>query len=78
MQPIQLLVHRVIAKPGGGAVLHQPPSRAERVVLAVLLPVLRRLSARLIGRGFRPERLAASAGRRRSARSPDAAHMPIP
>ena len=78
MQPIQLLVHRVIAKPGGGAVLHQPPSRAERVVLAVLLPVLRRLSARLIGRGFRPERLAASAGRRRTAGIPDATRLPIP
>jgi len=58
MQPIQLTLHRVIAKPGGGAFLHNPMRWRERAIARVLLPVLRRVSARIIGRGFRPERIS--------------------
>jgi 2-polyprenyl-6-methoxyphenol hydroxylase-like FAD-dependent oxidoreductase len=57
MQPIQLQVHRVIARPGGGANIPNPFPRGLRVVLAVALPVVRRLTARLVGRGLRPERI---------------------
>jgi 2-polyprenyl-6-methoxyphenol hydroxylase-like FAD-dependent oxidoreductase len=57
MQPIQLTLHRVIARPGGGGFV---PSRMpwwQRAVAYLMLPVLRRVMARLVGRGFRPERL---------------------
>jgi 2-polyprenyl-6-methoxyphenol hydroxylase-like FAD-dependent oxidoreductase len=57
MQPIQLKLHELIAKPGGGAILHDPMRWWESAAAAVLLPVLRRLTARMVGRGFRPERL---------------------
>ena len=57
MQPVQLALHNVIARPGGGAFLHHPMRWHERAIAAALLPVLRRLSARMIGRGFRPERI---------------------
>ncbi len=59
MQPIQLRLHRIIAKPGGGGLLPNPMALWQRTVAALLLPVLRRVSARLIGRGFRPERISA-------------------
>ena len=57
MQPIQLALHRAVAKPGGGAFVHNPMLRRERAIAAVLLPVFRRAAARMVGRGFRPERL---------------------
>jgi len=57
MQPIQLKLHDMIAKPGGGGFLHSPMLWWERAIAAVLLPLLRRLSARMVGRGFRPERI---------------------
>lgn len=57
MQPIQLTLHRVIARPGGGAFLPRPMKPWQRAVATVLLPVLRRVMARVVGRGFRPERL---------------------
>ncbi|HEU0205301.1 MAG TPA: FAD-dependent oxidoreductase [Pseudolysinimonas sp.] len=59
MQRIQLALHRTIAK-GGAQLLHAPPTRRERVLLANLLPVLRPLAVRLIGYGFRPERIDAA------------------
>jgi len=55
MQPIQLRLHDVIAKPGGGAFLAVPMHWWQRAAAAVLLPILRRVSARIVGRGFRPE-----------------------
>jgi 2-polyprenyl-6-methoxyphenol hydroxylase-like FAD-dependent oxidoreductase len=57
MQPIQVRLHRVIAKPGGGRFLRYPMPRWQRAVAAVMLPVLRRVMARVVGRGFRPETL---------------------
>jgi 2-polyprenyl-6-methoxyphenol hydroxylase-like FAD-dependent oxidoreductase len=58
MQPIQLRLHTVIAKPGGGSFLHNPMPWWQRAIAAVLLPVLRHVLARIVGRGFRPERLS--------------------
>lgn len=55
MQPIQLRLHDVIAKPGGGGFLPDPMRWWQRALAAVLLPVLRQISARVVGRGFRPE-----------------------
>ncbi|GAA3728827.1 FAD-dependent oxidoreductase [Leifsonia bigeumensis] len=55
MQPIQLRLHNVIAKPGGGGFLANPMRWWQRAAAAVLLPILRRISARIVGRGFRPE-----------------------
>lgn len=55
MQPLQLRLHAIIAKPGGGGFLANPMPWWQRVVTAILLPVLRRVTARVVGRGFRPE-----------------------
>jgi len=55
MQPIQLRLHDAVAKPGGGAFLADPMRWWQRAIATVLLPILRRLSARVVGRGFRPE-----------------------
>ena len=57
MQPIQLRLHAVIAKPGGGGFLANPMRWWQRATAAVLLPILRRVTARMVGRGFRPERI---------------------
>jgi len=59
MQRIQLALHRTIAK-GGAQLLHAPPTLRERVLLANLLPILKPLAVRLIGFGFRPERIDAA------------------
>jgi hypothetical protein len=56
MQRIQLAVHRTIGK-GGARLLHAPPTLRERVLLANLLPIIKPLAVRLIGYGFRPERI---------------------
>jgi hypothetical protein len=58
MQRIQLALHRTIAR-GGAQLLHAPPTLRERILLANLLPVIRPLAVRLIGYGFRPERIDA-------------------
>ncbi|HEU5043208.1 MAG TPA: FAD-dependent oxidoreductase [Nocardioidaceae bacterium] len=55
MQPLQLRLHAMIAKPGGGGFLANPMPWWQRAVVAIALPVLRRVTARLVGRGFRPE-----------------------
>jgi 2-polyprenyl-6-methoxyphenol hydroxylase-like FAD-dependent oxidoreductase len=55
MQPLQLRLHDVIAKPGGGAFLANPMRWWQRAIATVLLPILRQISARIVGRGFRPE-----------------------
>ncbi len=57
MQPLQLTLHRVIARPGGGGFLPNPMKPWQRVLVAMVLPVIRRVLPRLVGRGFRPERL---------------------
>ncbi|MEF2976105.1 FAD-dependent oxidoreductase [Subtercola sp. YIM 133946] len=57
MQRMQRGVHRVLGTGAGLRVLHNPPTAVERAVLRVLLPVIRPVAARLVGYGFRPERL---------------------
>jgi len=59
MQRIQLALHRTIAK-GGIRLLHAPPTLRERILLANLLPILKPLAVRLVGFGFRPERVDAA------------------
>ena len=55
MQPLQLRLHAMIAKPGGGGFLADPMRWWQLAIAAVLLPVMRRVTARIVGRGFRPE-----------------------
>ncbi|HEX5395825.1 MAG TPA: FAD-dependent oxidoreductase [Candidatus Limnocylindria bacterium] len=55
MQPLQLRLHAMIAKPGGGGFLANPMPWWQRAVTASALPILRRVTARMVGRGFRPE-----------------------
>jgi 2-polyprenyl-6-methoxyphenol hydroxylase-like FAD-dependent oxidoreductase len=57
MQTLQRMIHRTIATGRGIRVLHNPPTRRERAVLRLVIPVMRPLAARVIGYGFRPERL---------------------
>ncbi|HEY4267729.1 MAG TPA: FAD-dependent oxidoreductase [Galbitalea sp.] len=55
MQSLQLRAHAFVGHPGGGANL--PSAGRLRVVLKVVIPPLRFVIARVIGRGFRPERI---------------------
>ncbi len=55
MQPLQLRLHDIIAKPGGGGFLPDPMRWWQRALAAILLPVVRGVTARIVGRGFRPE-----------------------
>ncbi len=57
MQGIQLRVHRVIARSGGGAILPNPMPAPLRWALRAVMPLVQLLTARMIGRGFRPEHL---------------------
>lgn len=57
MQPLQLRLHKVIAKPGGGAFLANPMRWWQGAIAAVVLPILRRVTAKIVGRGFRPEKI---------------------
>jgi hypothetical protein len=56
MQRFQQVVHRAIGRPRAG-ILHNPPRRRERIVLRITIPIARRLLPRLVGHGFRPERI---------------------
>ena len=58
MQRIQVTMHRAIGS--GRALVHDPPNRFERTVPRVVLNTVRPLTARLIGYGFRPERISAA------------------
>ncbi|WP_308466898.1 FAD-dependent oxidoreductase [Rathayibacter soli] len=58
MQALQIAAHDSFAKPGGGAILPDPVPRATGVALAAAMPVVQRLAARIVGRGFVPEHLA--------------------
>jgi 2-polyprenyl-6-methoxyphenol hydroxylase-like FAD-dependent oxidoreductase len=58
MQAAQVQVHQRLAKPGGGAILPNPVPRSARIALAAAMPVVQRVAARIIGRGFTPEHLA--------------------
>jgi 2-polyprenyl-6-methoxyphenol hydroxylase-like FAD-dependent oxidoreductase len=55
MQPLQLRLHAIIAKPGGGRLLADPMPWWQRAATTAVLPVVRRVTARIVGRGFRPE-----------------------
>ncbi|WP_292850268.1 FAD-dependent oxidoreductase [Microbacterium sp.] len=57
MQAIQRAAHRLIASGRRGRIIDNPPTRVQRAVLRLVLPTLRPLMARLIGYGFRPERV---------------------
>jgi 2-polyprenyl-6-methoxyphenol hydroxylase-like FAD-dependent oxidoreductase len=59
MQDIQLRLHSVIGRPGGGRLLPSPVPAAIRGLLRLVIPPARFFTARLIGRGFRPERIRA-------------------
>ncbi|MBH0131062.1 FAD-dependent oxidoreductase [Salinibacterium sp. NK8237] len=58
MQRMQRVAHRLINRATRGVVLHNPPQLRERFVIAVVLPRLRPILARIVGYGFRPERIA--------------------
>jgi 2-polyprenyl-6-methoxyphenol hydroxylase-like FAD-dependent oxidoreductase len=57
MQALQRLLHRTIASGRGIRLLHNPPTRRERAALRLIIPIVRPVGARVIGYGFRPERL---------------------
>lgn len=57
MQALQRRVHNVVGRPGGGANLPSPERL--RVIFTALLPLLRPVISRVIGQGFRPERISA-------------------
>jgi 2-polyprenyl-6-methoxyphenol hydroxylase-like FAD-dependent oxidoreductase len=58
MQSLQLALHNSIGKPGGGAILPYPLPWPIRALLAVAIPPLRLVTAHVLGRGFRPERIS--------------------
>lgn len=58
MQPIQLQLHKRIANAGPGVNLPKPLPFRIRFFLRLLLPILRRVAARIVGRGIRPEHLS--------------------
>jgi 2-polyprenyl-6-methoxyphenol hydroxylase-like FAD-dependent oxidoreductase len=58
MQPIQLQLHKRIANAGPGVNLPHPLPARIRFVLHLLLPIIRRVAARVVGRGIRPERVS--------------------
>ncbi len=60
MQGIQLRVHRLVAKSRGGAILPNPMPAPLRWALRAAMPLIQLLTARMIGRGFRPEHLSES------------------
>ena len=58
MQPIQLVLHRRVVRPGGPAGrLPETLPAPVRLLGRAVQPVVQRLTARLIGLGFRPERV---------------------
>jgi 2-polyprenyl-6-methoxyphenol hydroxylase-like FAD-dependent oxidoreductase len=58
MQSLQLALHNAIGKPGGGAIVPFPLPWPLRALLAVAIPPLRLVTAHVLGRGFRPERIS--------------------
>ena len=57
MQSIQLRVHRQVEK-SGGAILPNPVPAPLRWALRAGMPLIQRITARMIGQGFRPEHLS--------------------
>ena len=58
MQSLQLALHNAIGKPGGGALLPSLLPWPLRALLAIAIPPARLVTAHVIGRGFRPERIS--------------------
>ncbi|RFA21341.1 monooxygenase [Subtercola boreus] len=58
MQRLQRSVHRIIGTGAGKRVLQNPPTRRQRVALRVAIPIIRPIAARVVGYGFRPERIS--------------------
>ncbi|MDQ1552061.1 MAG: hypothetical protein QOD50_1483, partial [Actinomycetota bacterium] len=58
MQSLQLALHNAIGRPGGGAILPSPLPWSLRALLKAVVPPLRLVSAHVLGRGFRPERVS--------------------
>ncbi|MET0990288.1 MAG: FAD-dependent oxidoreductase [Glaciihabitans sp.] len=56
-QWVQLRMHRYIGRPGGGAGIPYPLPRSVRFLLGLGMPVIQRLTGRLVGRGIRPEKI---------------------
>jgi 2-polyprenyl-6-methoxyphenol hydroxylase-like FAD-dependent oxidoreductase len=56
MQRIQIAAHRFLRS--GRDLVHDPPNRFERTVPGAVLALLRPVTARFIGYGFRPERIS--------------------
>ncbi|MGN6127086.1 MAG: FAD-dependent oxidoreductase [Humibacter sp.] len=57
MQAVQLAAHHAINGPGVSA-LPDPLPEPRRIVLSAVMPLVRRVAARVIGRGFRPEHVS--------------------
>jgi 2-polyprenyl-6-methoxyphenol hydroxylase-like FAD-dependent oxidoreductase len=60
MQAAQRVVHRLIGRATSGPLLNNPPTMGQRMLLAVMLPIARPIAARVVGYGFRPERIEVS------------------
>ncbi|WP_010205749.1 FAD-dependent oxidoreductase [Salinibacterium sp. PAMC 21357] len=58
MQRLQRGAHRLIDSATTRTVIHNPPRLRERFVIAAVLPRIRPVLARIVGYGFRPERIA--------------------
>ncbi len=57
MQGIQRRAHVFLGTGRVAQLIDNPPTRRQRAALRLLLPILRRVAARVVGYGFRPERL---------------------
>jgi len=57
MQRVQRAAHRFLGTGQVARLLDNPPTRMQRAVLRVALPLLRPVLARVVGYGFRSERL---------------------
>ncbi|MGZ4598528.1 MAG: FAD-dependent oxidoreductase [Oryzihumus sp.] len=59
MQSLQVLLHRQVVRPGGPAAgVPRSFPRPVRLLGRAVQPIVQRLAARLVGRGFRPEHVA--------------------
>jgi 2-polyprenyl-6-methoxyphenol hydroxylase-like FAD-dependent oxidoreductase len=65
MQRMQRVAHRLIDSATTRTIIHSPPTLRERFVIAVVLPRIRPILARILGYGFRPERIARGVLRQR-------------
>jgi 2-polyprenyl-6-methoxyphenol hydroxylase-like FAD-dependent oxidoreductase len=57
MQAIQRRAHVFLGTGRVAQLIDNPPTRRQRAVLRLALPIMRRVAARVVGYGFRPERL---------------------